>query len=195
MWAPTDIEAAFADVTEHWSPKVIGRVNDQLLKVAKLKGEFVWHDHAGEDELFWIVKGRLRIEFEDGAAQIVEETIDGVAFIKKTEGNSTIWDAEGKVIGPVHGVGNPGEAVLQRRGFLGVLTLLATEVIERVEFEYLHLQIPGDGMVHTGNAAVVRLPLALDLAEMLVEEFHLREDRLARRFYAHLESLFHQSYS
>ncbi|MBH9537214.1 cupin domain-containing protein [Novosphingopyxis sp. YJ-S2-01] len=72
MWAPTDIEAAFADVTEHWSPKVIGRVNDQLLKVAKLKGEFVWHDHAGEDELFWIVKGRLRIEFEDGAAEIGE---------------------------------------------------------------------------------------------------------------------------
>lgn len=72
MIESTDLRAAFDKVTDHWSPKVIGRVNDQLLKVAKLKGEFVWHNHAGEDELFFIVKGRLRIEFEDGAAEIGE---------------------------------------------------------------------------------------------------------------------------
>jgi len=65
MLSPTTLAAAFDRVTEHWSPKVIGQVNDQLLKVAKLKGEFVWHAHEGQDELFYIVKGSLRIEFED----------------------------------------------------------------------------------------------------------------------------------
>lgn len=66
MVPAVDIRAAFDKVTEYWSPLVIGQVNDQLLKVAKLKGEFVWHDHAGEDELFYIVQGSLEIQFEDG---------------------------------------------------------------------------------------------------------------------------------
>ena len=52
-------------MTDYWSPKVIGQVNDHLLKAAKLKGELVWHAHDGQDELFYIVKGALRIEFED----------------------------------------------------------------------------------------------------------------------------------
>lgn len=72
MIEPTNLLAAFDRVTEYWSPKVVGQVNDQLLKVAKLKGAFVWHDHAGEDELFFIVKGRLRIEFEDGTVELDE---------------------------------------------------------------------------------------------------------------------------
>lgn len=65
-----DLEAAFDDVTEHWSPKVIGRVNDQYLKIAKVLGEFVWHKHDNEDELFYIVKGRLRIEYENHLATL-----------------------------------------------------------------------------------------------------------------------------
>ncbi|MEX6505907.1 cupin domain-containing protein [Jiella sp. M17.18] len=64
--------AAFDRVDALWSPKVVGRVNDQLLKVAKVKGELVWHAHADEDELFFIVKGRLRIEFEDHVAELSE---------------------------------------------------------------------------------------------------------------------------
>ncbi|MBP0495044.1 cupin domain-containing protein [Roseomonas indoligenes] len=70
MLSPTTLAAAFDRVTEHWSPKVIGRVNDQLLKVAKLKGELVWHAHDGQDELFYIVKGSLRIEFGDGPVDL-----------------------------------------------------------------------------------------------------------------------------
>jgi mannose-6-phosphate isomerase-like protein (cupin superfamily) len=66
MLSPTTLEAAFDRVTDYWSPKVIGQVNNQLLKAAKLKGELVWHAHDEEDELFYIVKGSLRIEFEDG---------------------------------------------------------------------------------------------------------------------------------
>ncbi len=67
MLSPVTLTAAFDRVTDYWSPKVIGSVNDQLLKVAKVKGEFVWHAHDGQDELFYVVKGSLRIEFEDGA--------------------------------------------------------------------------------------------------------------------------------
>ena len=70
MLSPTTLAAAFDRVSEYWSPKVIGQVNDQLLKVAKLKGEFVWHAHEGQDELFYIVKGSLRIEFEDEAVDL-----------------------------------------------------------------------------------------------------------------------------
>lgn len=64
--APVNLEAAFGHVTEHWSPKVIGRVNDQYVKVAKLLGELAWHQHDGEDELFLVVKGRLTIQLERG---------------------------------------------------------------------------------------------------------------------------------
>lgn len=57
---------ALAEVNEYWSPKVVGRVNDQYVKVAKLKGQLAWHKHDHEDELFQVVKGRLVIQLEDG---------------------------------------------------------------------------------------------------------------------------------
>ena len=50
---------------EHWSPKIAGELNDSYLKMAKLKGEFVWHHHEAEDELFLVVKGRLVIKLLD----------------------------------------------------------------------------------------------------------------------------------
>jgi mannose-6-phosphate isomerase-like protein (cupin superfamily) len=66
MLSPVDIEAQFERVTDYWSPKVIGRVNDQYIKVAKLKGEFAWHAHEGEDEMFLILRGHLVIQLEEG---------------------------------------------------------------------------------------------------------------------------------
>jgi len=66
MLVPIDFEAEFARLTDHWSPRVVGRVNDQYVKVAKLQGEFVWHAHADEDELFLVMRGRLVIQLEDG---------------------------------------------------------------------------------------------------------------------------------
>ena len=60
-----NLAAALSGIVEHWSPRVVGRVNDQYVKVAKLHGEFTWHAHADEDELFLVVDGRLRIEYED----------------------------------------------------------------------------------------------------------------------------------
>jgi mannose-6-phosphate isomerase-like protein (cupin superfamily) len=61
-----DLQRAFESLTDYWSPKVVARVNDSYIKVAKLLGEFVWHDHAGEDELFYIVRGDLRIQYPEG---------------------------------------------------------------------------------------------------------------------------------
>jgi mannose-6-phosphate isomerase-like protein (cupin superfamily) len=57
-------------VSDYWSPRIVGRVNDQYVKVAKLKGELVWHKHDAEDELFYIVKGQLVIQYEDGAVTL-----------------------------------------------------------------------------------------------------------------------------
>lgn len=59
-----NIEQSFDQISEYWSPKVISRVNDQYVKIAKVKGEFVWHNHADEDELFLVVRGRLRMQLE-----------------------------------------------------------------------------------------------------------------------------------
>lgn len=65
-----NIEQQFEQVTELWSPRVIGQVNDQYVKIAKLHGEFTWHAHDDEDELFFIVKGRLRIQLESGSVEL-----------------------------------------------------------------------------------------------------------------------------
>ena len=67
---PVNLMDALAEVTEFWSPKVVGRVNDQFVKVAKLKGEFVWHKHDDEDELFQVIKGEMSIQFDDGRAAV-----------------------------------------------------------------------------------------------------------------------------
>ena len=50
---------------EHWSPRIAGELNDSYVKLAKLKGEFVWHHHENEDELFLVVKGHLTIKLRD----------------------------------------------------------------------------------------------------------------------------------
>ena len=67
-----NLKAELEKVSEYWSPRILGQVNDQYIKVAKLKGEFVWHDHELEDELFYIVKGALVIQYEDGNVQLEE---------------------------------------------------------------------------------------------------------------------------
>jgi mannose-6-phosphate isomerase-like protein (cupin superfamily) len=55
---------------ERWSPKVVGDLNGQQVKLAKLEGEFVWHHHEAEDELFLVVEGRLTLELRDGAVEL-----------------------------------------------------------------------------------------------------------------------------
>ena len=51
---------------EQWSPKIVGELNDAYVKLAKLQGEFVWHQHEHEDEMFLVIKGKLQIRLRDG---------------------------------------------------------------------------------------------------------------------------------
>ena len=62
-------------INEYWSPKIVGELNGQVVKLAKLKGEFVWHHHADEDELFMVLNGRLLIQFRDREVALEEGEI------------------------------------------------------------------------------------------------------------------------
>ena len=67
-----NLQEKFSLFQEHWSPKIVGELNGQHVKLAKLKGEFVWHHHELEDELFLVVKGTLKMEFRDKTVIIHE---------------------------------------------------------------------------------------------------------------------------
>ncbi len=60
-----DLAEKFASFDEVWSPKVVAELNGQLVKVVKFEGEYVWHHHDDEDELFWVIEGRMRILLRD----------------------------------------------------------------------------------------------------------------------------------
>jgi mannose-6-phosphate isomerase-like protein (cupin superfamily) len=60
-----NINQKFGLFADHWAPKVVGELNGQFLKLAKLKGSFTWHRHDKEDELFYVIKGVLTIELRD----------------------------------------------------------------------------------------------------------------------------------
>ncbi len=57
---------------EHWSPKIVGELNGQHVKLAKFKGEFIWHKHDDEDELFYVLKGSFKMEFRDKIVEVKE---------------------------------------------------------------------------------------------------------------------------
>ena len=56
--------------TDYWNPRIVGELNGQQVKVAKLKGEFIWHKHDNEDELFYVLEGTLKIEFRDATVEL-----------------------------------------------------------------------------------------------------------------------------
>jgi len=60
----------FASFSEHWSPKIVGELNGQHVKVVKFVGEFVWHHHDHEDEMFLVHRGRFRMELRDRAIEL-----------------------------------------------------------------------------------------------------------------------------
>ncbi len=62
----------FEKVTDYWSPRVVAQVNDQYVKVAKIKGVLAWHKHDEEDELFYVIKGSVTIEYEGNAVTLSE---------------------------------------------------------------------------------------------------------------------------
>lgn len=67
-----NLKQKFEAFSDQWSPKVVGALNGQQVKLAKLQGEFVWHQHEEEDELFYVVKGILTMAFQDQTVNIHE---------------------------------------------------------------------------------------------------------------------------
>jgi mannose-6-phosphate isomerase-like protein (cupin superfamily) len=65
-----NFQEKFALFDEQWKPKVVAEMNDYQFKIAKLRGDFVWHDHKDTDETFIVIEGRLRIDFRDGAVYV-----------------------------------------------------------------------------------------------------------------------------
>jgi mannose-6-phosphate isomerase-like protein (cupin superfamily) len=60
-----NLEDKFSLFQDHWHPRIVGEINDSYVKLAKLKGDLVWHAHADEDEFFLVIKGRLLIKLRD----------------------------------------------------------------------------------------------------------------------------------
>jgi mannose-6-phosphate isomerase-like protein (cupin superfamily) len=67
-----NLEQKLSKFSDHWSPKIVGELNGQQVKLVKLIGEFVWHKHDNEDEMFFIVKGKLKMEFRDRSIELNE---------------------------------------------------------------------------------------------------------------------------
>jgi mannose-6-phosphate isomerase-like protein (cupin superfamily) len=65
-----NVEQKLSLFSDHWNPRIIAELNGQHIKLAKIKGEFVWHSHENEDELFMVLKGDLTIEFRDKKIQL-----------------------------------------------------------------------------------------------------------------------------
>jgi len=72
MLEKVNVAQKFSLFDEHWNPKIVGDVNDFHVKLAKIQGEFEWHHHDEEDELFFVVKGRLRMRLRDGDVWVEE---------------------------------------------------------------------------------------------------------------------------
>jgi len=70
MHEPINLKGKAAKLDEFWSPRVLGEVEGCYAKIAKLKGSLAWHQHENEDELFLVIEGHLRIEFENGAVDL-----------------------------------------------------------------------------------------------------------------------------
>ena len=65
-----NIAAKLDSFHEHWQPKIVAELNGQHVKLAKLQGEFIWHQHEHEDELFLVISGQLRMELRDGTIEL-----------------------------------------------------------------------------------------------------------------------------
>ena len=103
MLEKVNLAQKFALFTEPWRPRLVGEVNEAAVKLAKLRGEFLWHVHEAEDELFLVVKGRLTIRLRDGEVHLApgellivprgvehQPVADGEAHVLLFEPSSTL---------------------------------------------------------------------------------------------------------
>ena len=72
MNIPINLQSKFQLFSEHWSPKIIAEMNDYQFKIAKIKGEFIWHHHKDTDETFIVIKGTMYIKFRDSIVKLSE---------------------------------------------------------------------------------------------------------------------------
>ena len=85
-----NLEQKLSLIKDHWNPRIIGELNGQYLKLVKFKGPFTWHHHETEDEMFFVVKGRFRMEYREGNGASGEQR--------------DVWINEGEFIIVPHGV-------------------------------------------------------------------------------------------
>lgn len=106
------LDEKFAQVTEHWRPRVVAELNGQEVKVVKLRGEFPWHHHAGEDEMFLVWKGEMRLEFRD---RVVEMKAGDFCVVPRGVEHRPVAEEEAEVVlfEPA-GVRNTGNVVDER---------------------------------------------------------------------------------
>lgn len=76
-----NLASKFASFNDHYSPKIVGELNNFLVKLVKVKGDFVWHHHDAEDEMFMVTKGELHIKFREADGSERDETIRPGEFI------------------------------------------------------------------------------------------------------------------
>lgn len=96
MISTLHLHEKFAAIKDYWTPKIIGELNGQYVKLAKLKDDFVWHSHEDEDELFMVVKGTLFMDFRDGHTTRTEAgniliVPRGVEHNPRTENGEEVW--------------------------------------------------------------------------------------------------------
>ena len=96
-----NLASKFSQIREYWKPYIAGELNGQMVKLDKLKGEFVWHHHDAEDELFLVVKGRFRIEFRGLRPDSATAPASTGVLAPQTQ---TVWLDEGEFIVVPRGV-------------------------------------------------------------------------------------------
>ena len=85
----------FARFSDHWSPKIVGELNGQLVKLVKFQGAFIWHHHDTEDELFFVHRGRFRMEFRD---RTVELSAGDFLIVPRGVEHRPVADEEAEVV-------------------------------------------------------------------------------------------------
>ncbi len=91
-----NIADKFSLFQEHWTPKIIAELNGQAVKLAKVSGEFVWHDHADEDELFLVYRGTLYLDFQDRETVVLKPgelyvVPRGISHRPRTNDGEEVW--------------------------------------------------------------------------------------------------------
>jgi mannose-6-phosphate isomerase-like protein (cupin superfamily) len=111
-YQPINFRQKFGLFAEQWKPKVVAEMNDYQFKIAKLQGDFIWHEHQDTDETFIVIEGKLRIDFRDGHVDLSA----GEMFVvpKGVEHKPSADDEVKLLLIEPRGVRNTGDAVDER---------------------------------------------------------------------------------